>query len=489
MRKQALNLSLSSGLVKLHLITVLLILTMGMAAGQSSHYWGQQYGTRSTLLGNSVIGGVEDLGAVFYNPARLSLIENPAFILTAEIYEWTKYSIEDAFGENTSSSRSDIGSVPGFIAGTFKLKFLPDHQFAFALLRRHGADLAIDYKQEFTGELIEEIPGEEIFRANILYLTKAKEEWYSIAWSYPISNTFSIGLTTNVVRLNSDKNTNIEIQAFAESGDVFIYQYHRRYSYGKYGLIWKLGISGIEEKYKWGLTITTPFVGVFGDGDYDYAEFYSGFKGDSNIEDVYSTSVQEDLDLKYHTPISVAAGVTYPIQKSSLHFSTEWFNKVPLYTLMNAEDHYSQSSGDTIGFRLTDDLSSVFNVGIGVELYVNENLSVYTGFNTDFSSVRDNPLAFSENEETASNSSISTNLYHFSGGVVMSLRGIDLTLGAAYTGGSQRFARPIDFPDGDGGGIFDPDETATLTWSRWRLILGFSFPFLDDVTGKLHDMN
>ena len=42
--------------------------------GQDSHYWTQQYGTKSMLLSGSVIGGVEDLGAVYYNPARLSVI-------------------------------------------------------------------------------------------------------------------------------------------------------------------------------------------------------------------------------------------------------------------------------------------------------------------------------------------------------------------------------------------------------------------------------
>ena len=61
---------------------------------QDGHYWTQQYGTRSMLLSNSVIGGVEDLGAVYYNPGRLGLIENPAFLLSAEVYEWTRYRVE-----------------------------------------------------------------------------------------------------------------------------------------------------------------------------------------------------------------------------------------------------------------------------------------------------------------------------------------------------------------------------------------------------------
>ena len=133
--RYALRYSLRSLIQKVFAVQFVVVLLGTSLAGQSGHYWGQQYGTRSTLLGNAVIGGVEDLGAVYYNPARLALIENPAFLLTAEIYEWTKYSVKDAFGENSSSSSSEIGSVPGFLAGTFKLKFLPNHQFAFAFLQ------------------------------------------------------------------------------------------------------------------------------------------------------------------------------------------------------------------------------------------------------------------------------------------------------------------------------------------------------------------
>jgi len=253
-------------------------------------------------------------------------------------------------------------------------------------------------------------------------------------------------------------------------------------------LVWKLGLSGVEEKYQWGLTLKTPFVGITGDGSYDFKEFYSGVEGISN-EDLYSTSFQENRDVKIPTPISIAAGVTIPIKRNFLHFTAEWYNKVPKYTLMNGDQHYSQITGDTIDFQLIDDLKSVINVGIGVELYINENLSIYSSFNTDFSSVKYNLLAFSENEDVANNSSISTNLYHFAGGVVMSFKGVDLTLGATYTGGSQNFARPVDFPDGGDGPIFDTDETSTLTWTRWRLIFGFSFAFLNEVADSLNDIN
>ena len=63
------------------LVNLLLCLLSIPLFGQSGHFWTQQYGTRSLLLSGSVIGGVNDLGAIYYNPARLSQITNSAFLI------------------------------------------------------------------------------------------------------------------------------------------------------------------------------------------------------------------------------------------------------------------------------------------------------------------------------------------------------------------------------------------------------------------------
>ena len=55
---------------------------------QNAHYWSENYGNRSMLLSGTVNASVEDLGLVFYNPGRLGLIENPAFVISAKVYEW-----------------------------------------------------------------------------------------------------------------------------------------------------------------------------------------------------------------------------------------------------------------------------------------------------------------------------------------------------------------------------------------------------------------
>ena len=107
------------------LSAVVLIALPGL--GQDGHYWTQQYGTKSMLLSGSVIGGVEDLGAVYYNPGRLAVISNSAFLLSGSVYEYNSINISDAAGNAKGVSVSSIKGVPTLVAGTFKIKRIPKH--------------------------------------------------------------------------------------------------------------------------------------------------------------------------------------------------------------------------------------------------------------------------------------------------------------------------------------------------------------------------
>jgi len=114
-------------------LSMMLIIEFSYA--QNGHYWTQQYGTKSMLLSGSAIGGVSDLGAIYYNPARLSQIDNPAFLLSADVFEYSSLNITNAFGDSKNTSKSNFGSVPSLAAGSFKLPFLKGHSFGWAILQ------------------------------------------------------------------------------------------------------------------------------------------------------------------------------------------------------------------------------------------------------------------------------------------------------------------------------------------------------------------
>ena len=117
--------------MRILIITILLVQLLFFSNetyGQSNYKF-ENFGNRSILLNGNVTGSVDDLGAVYYNPARLALVEDPIFSINAKIYQLTNIKVDNITIDGNSLSSSDFDGLPGMIAGTFKLIFLEGHQF------------------------------------------------------------------------------------------------------------------------------------------------------------------------------------------------------------------------------------------------------------------------------------------------------------------------------------------------------------------------
>ena len=68
-------------------------MTPRQSAAQDTHYWNNQYGPRSMLLGGAVIGSANDMSATYYNPGALGYIKEPEVLLSANAYQIEKLSI------------------------------------------------------------------------------------------------------------------------------------------------------------------------------------------------------------------------------------------------------------------------------------------------------------------------------------------------------------------------------------------------------------
>jgi len=476
------------------LLVIIFMLVAGFASAQDGHYWTQQYGTKSMLLSGSVIGGVEDLGAVYYNPGRLALIPNPAFLLSASVYEYNSLAATDALGDKQSVSKSEIKGVPSLAAGTFKVKFLPNHHFAYAIMTRQLGDMGFRYKNEVQGDVFPTVTSDdEWLNGEIGFTNKGNEQWIGLTWSHMLGKRWSIGVTTNLVNNTQSKGANIDLRGlFFNPSDTLTASYHysRNYDYNELGLLWKIGLAGSFEKWLLGFTIKTPMARLKGNGNYAYEEYYSSVPGLPVQKEIYTTSSQQNLEVKSRSPWAFGFGATRMIGKSKLHFSGEWYSDVAKYSLMLAQDHNSQSNPTTsVGFNLTDEALSVLNGGIGAEIYISEHVSGFASFSTDFSSVGNDLTRFIQRQSESSNNAWKADFYHYGGGVVLDFKGADLTLGVTHTGARQTIPRLINFPDGDGssGSLFDPTQTSELKWDRWRLVFSFSFPFLADYAKKKLD--
>ena len=479
------KINIPSSFKKAFTLLLFFALAIGSVFAQSGHYWTQQYGTRSMLLGGSVIGGVSDLGAVYYNPARISQSDNLAFMISADVYELNNLTIEDAYGNNKNASSSDFGGVPSLAAGSLKVPFLKNHNFAWLILNRMNSDLGFNYKNEVYDNVLENFPGEEYLGAEFALTQRAKEEWMGLSWSYAITEKLSVGASGYLSIINQKKGSKINLQALSESNQVAMYRFNKNFSFDHYSVLFKAGLAYQTPTFVLGLTVLTSAIPLKGEGSFQNEDFFAGIEGITTMADRYTTSYQKNLNTAYKSPWSIGVGLSYNVKSSFIHFSAEWYSAIPKYTLMEAEEYSSQSTGETFNFSLVDELNQVINAGLGLEIYLNDKISLYGSANTDFSAVTSDISRFAENKAETANSVFKADFYHFGGGFVLSMNRADVTLGATYTGAHQDFTRPFNFPDDPDDSILDSQETATLNWSRWRFVFSFSLPILKDIQKKV----
>jgi len=472
-----------------NLLYILQFFFFSTAFSQGGHYWTEQYGTRSILMSGSVIGGVEDLGAVYYNPGRLPLIENSAFLLSANLYQLQKLKMVNAVGEGKDLNNQTFGGVPGLVAGTFRLPFAPKHHFAYAILARQRSDYSFFVRSEKEGIVFENIPGQQVFSGRLLLATHYNEEWMVLNWAYPIKENFSIGVSNIYAATNSSKTIDMQLQLLYNNGTNVAQLFrNRQVDISHDGLLWKIGLAWELPAADLGLTLTTPKVHIRGKGNYIYEDYLSGLPDSIEVGN-FESSLQSELQAIHKSPFSIGAGATFKIFKKHLfHVSGEWFGMQPKYTLVKADPFIGQSTGEEINFLLADQAERVINFGAGIELKLKEIISYYASYSSDFSYVPSDIPYFTDFATESYNSTFRADINHVGMGFVLKLKKADITLGTTYAWARESVPRPVDFPDeGRDDEIFNSSNMADLLWSRWRFIFSFSVPFLSDVQQNIED--
>ncbi len=438
------------------------------------------------LLSGTVNASVEDLGAVFYNPGRLGTIENPAFAISAKVYEWRTLKVNDN-EQGIELNNSNFGGAPSLAAGTFKLPFLKNHKFAYSFLTRQRTKLDYFTRIEREGDLIEGLPGEQdIFNGTLDAKTDFREEWIGLTWAPPSSKKFGIGVSTFISTINKGNLISVDMNALNEFNQAAYYSVNRKYNYNSYGLLWKLGGVMDLNKIRFGLTVTTPRVNIYGGGSTLIEDHLVGVDttGNGSTNDGFIFNIQENLNVEYRSPWAIGFGIGIPFSKGVIHISGEWYDQIPKYDILKIEPFMGQSTGDTIQFTLEERLESVINYGIGIEWHFSEKLSAYASFATNYSAVPDTINRLTDFRESTNNSIFQADFFQFGGGFAINTKAIEITIGATYMGASNTFTNEIDFPE-EGDDDVEGSSLSRLTFSQWRFILGFSFPFANKVAKNL----
>lgn len=484
------NLNLQNGLIAISFSLLLVEPTQA----QDAHYWTEQYGNKSTLMCGSVVGSVDDLGAMYYNPARLALQDDPTFLISAKAYQNVSLKVKDGVGQADIGS-SVFGSAPTLAAGSFNLdsvkwlKFFHGHKFAYGFLSKTNMDYSLSLSQVITSDFNDAWVGEEQYLSDLSWNKTIKDEWMGLTWAIPLDERrrWSVGLSQFLSIYEMKANYSQNIVAKEEGSgctdcEVATYEMSRNRSITSMGYVAKIGLNYSSKIIEVGFTYTTPKAGFKNSGDSYYrqvlTDYHNSATNYSNLAEIGYGSAQSATN---KSPMSVALGVGINLGKNVISLSAEWFDKIDEHYALVPTPFERQSpvDGTMIRNRYVDKRKSVINYGVGIEWYISEKIRGFTSFSTDRSAlVRTFEGDSFEATDGFDNSLFSADLNQYGGGFSLKLKKMDLTIGTVYSRGIQTLGRVAQIPgeNNPDSGI-DKNATTEMVWERWKILLGFSLPF------------
>ena len=450
---------------------------MGSHVLAQRNYKFENFGNRSILLNGNVTGSVDDLGATYYNPARLALIEEPVFSINAKIYQLTNLKIDNITIDGNDISTSEFDGVPSMVAGTFKLKFLEGHQFAYSLFSRNRSNLSINYNTSLIIGDEEDVPIPYNYIGSTYITNDLREYWYGVSWAKSISENFSIGASLFFSTYKYSGGLNQQYNSIDENEQVSTYTYNTSFQQKSSGFFGKIAAAWVFPKVELGVNIDIPYIEVTGDGKYKFEEYLSSIQND----DIFTFNDFRDLDSKRKYPLGIAIGAGIPIKKNKLHISTSWNAKVNEYSKIDIPELESETEEDLATVYFKEELKSIINFGLGAEIFITEKLNAYGSFSTDFSPYKNTTNLIGASNQTSDESNFETNYSHYGVGFNVSHKWANFILGTVYSRGNSGYIKPVSLPGSNE--VIDA-QSSKIVLNRWRFLVGIEVLFLDKTMKK-----
>jgi len=235
-------------------------------------------------------------------------------------------------------------------------------------------------------------------------------------------------------------------------------------------LVFKLGVAWDFSPLTFGFALTSPGVGLFGQGSSLVNVFLNGIDldndGTSDTE-LIANSVS-DASSDYKSPGSIAGGLSYRYKNATFHITGEYFGKVDRYEVMETVEFESPTTGKTYTHVMELAADDVFNWGVGLEQRIRPWLKAYGSFITDRSAAVECL--------TTSVAVSNRNLYHVMGGTSFEFMDNHITLGVGYSWGGDRLPKYQNVHTSTGPAKIPIEGfDTTVEYRKWKFIVGFSF--------------
>jgi hypothetical protein len=209
------------------------------------------------------------------------------------------------------------------------------------------------------------------------------EGWYGLTWAHKLSPALGIGVTPELAVRSQRTSASLFAMGENAGGQQAVLQLNRDFDYAHWRLLARIGLSGVRDSLTYGVTLTTPGLGLFGSGSYRQSLNLTDQTG--SVGNEIGASYQEGLASHYHSPVGVGVGASYGHGSTRIHAAAEWWNAVGQYTVLEGQPFVIDTPrGDSIGTAVvTEKLNSVFNFGLGLEQHFGQSITGFASYHTD----------------------------------------------------------------------------------------------------------
>jgi hypothetical protein len=394
---------------------------------QDANYWSTAFGTRSQLLGGVVIGSPGDISSTFYNPGALALTQSSELLLAGSAYQYQRVEVQNGGGPGKPLVSASILTVPSLFAG--ELPLLKHDRLAYAFLTRASMNMEINNRSTFGLESLAPIPGAQFAAGEVQLKQDFTESWYGLTYAHQLSPHLGFGVSPFVVVRSQRTRAALLLEGQDASGQAAIVSQSREFDYMHWSLLARFGLGGVRDSLTYGVTLTTPNLGLMGGGSTNYNNTLIDQSG--GFGNVIGADYTPDLKAKHRTPLGAGAGASYGAGATRVHAAIDWNGEVSRYTVLESPEFvvHKPSGDSTVKVVISDRMDAVFNWGVGLEHRFSPKLSGFASYHTDLSGRKQG--------ETPSASITAWDLKDVAAGVTWHVLRSDFALGLTTAFGNQ----------------------------------------------------
>ena len=418
-------------------------------AAQDNQYWTQQNGARATLMGGAGSASTDDQAVLFYNPAAARRVKGTGITASASFMYMQWLRVKDLNGLGLDARESASNNAPKLLVGSFDPKGSARLRISFGFVNNLYGRFEVKQSAAVRVEGDPDQPGTELATGFVNINTTSREDLIGGGASYALGEHGSIGLNLFASLFSQDYQNIRDLGLFGDPtlNDTVVPLassiLNEQVDIFNIGMLAKLGYFHVNDRTKWGVTLSLPRVNVIvNDGSYYNGSTKVRVDGSTEKTVLYG----KDLPTSFRTPwmadlgLETRTGTTVWALRVGLAGAVKAYDRV----VLRASDDFAQGAlaPADLSFRRVRSASvPLVNVGIGGQFRLSESADLLAGLRTDMNHL---DLAQIDPATDIIGTFSYWDLYHRSCGVDWHSKRAKFTAGLVYSMGRST-SEPRDF--------------------------------------------